>query len=118
MTYDRARQRVVLVGGIDSLGYQPQTWEWDGATWQFVTASGPAACLYHGLAYDGARQRTVLALSPALPLQVAPEGRGSLFVLTWKHRAADTTLSPALSRRERALAPAPLILSLHRSTTP
>jgi hypothetical protein len=60
MTYDSARQRVVLFGGGGSNGFVGDTWEWDGAAWLQRSNTGPAARGRAGMAYDAARQRTVL----------------------------------------------------------
>ncbi len=60
--YDSARQRVVLFGGRVA-GSTPsnQTWEWDGAKWRLIqTPASPPAMEGDLLAYDVARQRTVL----------------------------------------------------------
>jgi hypothetical protein len=67
IAYDSARGRAVLFGGSDVndptklLG---DTWEWDGATntWTQMTPAGvtPRARKGHALAYDAARQKTVL----------------------------------------------------------
>jgi hypothetical protein len=69
MTYDSARQRVILFGG----SYESQsanaldrslrndTWEWDGAAWAQATPPAlPTARRYHALAYDSVRHETVL----------------------------------------------------------
>lgn len=63
VAYDSARQRVVLFGGIQ--GWPPyvlnDTWEWNGKDWtQRAPASSPPARGLHAMAYDSARQRTVL----------------------------------------------------------
>jgi cysteine-rich repeat protein len=60
MTYDAARNRIVLFGGFSgwNLG---DTWEFDGTTWtQRVLPASPPARNGHGLAYDAARRRVVL----------------------------------------------------------
>ncbi len=53
MTYDAARQRVVAIGNGSALG---ETWEWDGSTWTF----GGNLPILGPIAYDAARQRTVV----------------------------------------------------------
>jgi hypothetical protein len=60
MTYDAARQRVVLVGGLTETGHLTDTWEWDGTSWveRTATATFPAFA-YHHLGWDEARQRLV-----------------------------------------------------------
>jgi hypothetical protein len=63
MAYDGARARVVLFGGMSTVGTRLEdTWEWDGVAWAEVTpASGsPPARQGHAMAYDAARERTVL----------------------------------------------------------
>ncbi len=65
LAYDHHRDRVVLFGGYDALGYTDTTWEWDGQYWQRVCgASTP--CLAPpfrsgaAMAYDRRRGRVVL----------------------------------------------------------
>jgi hypothetical protein len=58
MTYDLARQRTVLFGGLISGN---DTWEWDGTNWtQRALASGPSRRSGHGMVYDLARLRVLL----------------------------------------------------------
>jgi N-acetylneuraminic acid mutarotase len=58
MTYDSARQRVVLFSGYTA---PADTWDWDGAIWTPRTSTiAPSARFFHGLAYDSARARMVL----------------------------------------------------------
>ncbi|MGK0156530.1 MAG: hypothetical protein ACI9SE_003499 [Neolewinella sp.] len=61
LTYDIARQRVVLFGGSDEPHhYKDDLWEWDGTTWvERVLVPRPAARLGFGLAYDPIAQRTL-----------------------------------------------------------
>jgi hypothetical protein len=40
MVCDIARDRIVLFGSSIK-GNLPEPWEWDGATWQHVSMSGP-----------------------------------------------------------------------------
>jgi hypothetical protein len=56
MTYDVARQRIVMFGGADNLA---DTWEWDGSNWH-AGPSGPLGRSEHAIAYDPSRQRTVV----------------------------------------------------------
>ncbi len=83
MAYDEARQRLVLYGGWggtptgtasdDVLG---DTWEWDGNDWsQRHPATSPPVLALHTLAYDSARQRTVM---------VGGFGTGAAQVETWE----------------------------------
>jgi hypothetical protein len=63
MAYDSAHAKVVLFGGErlgDSL-FLADTWEWDGATWtQATPATSPPERANHAMAYDSARDKTVL----------------------------------------------------------
>jgi hypothetical protein len=65
MVYDEARQQVVLFGGLGgpsgSLAPLSDTWIWDGANWsQMALGVSPPARFYGVMAYDAARQQTVL----------------------------------------------------------
>jgi hypothetical protein len=62
MTYDAARQRVVLFGGTSSrTNYLGDTWEWDGTTWtQRAPAASPSAREVYAMAFDAVRQRAVM----------------------------------------------------------
>lgn len=66
MAFDSARQRVVLFGGHEGVGFigdrvLADTWEWDGATWRNrLPPSSPPARRGHSMAFDRARQRVVL----------------------------------------------------------
>ncbi|MFN0131912.1 MAG: GC-type dockerin domain-anchored protein [Phycisphaerales bacterium] len=63
MTYDSARQRVVLFAGIRSVNgpiYYRDTWELDGTTWTQRATTGPSATHFAPLAFDAARGVTVL----------------------------------------------------------
>ena len=61
MVYDRARQRVVLFGGIGSLAQRfADTWEWDGANWRArATATAPSPRNHMALAYDSQRRQVM-----------------------------------------------------------
>jgi hypothetical protein len=60
MAYDSARGRAVYFGGGNSsTGYNARTWEWFGGKWNLASSSGSARA-YPMLAYDSARQRTVM----------------------------------------------------------
>ena len=54
MVYDSARDVVVMFYGTDDM------WEWDGSTWEHVTAVGPTYRINYAVAYDSARGVTVL----------------------------------------------------------
>jgi hypothetical protein len=63
ITYDSARERAIVFGGTadDGRGALGDTWEWDGSGWeQRTSAASPQPRAQHALAYDVARQRTVL----------------------------------------------------------
>lgn len=63
MVFDSARAKTVLFGG---LAYTTgpitfgQTWEWNGSAWANVATTGPSPRYLHAMAYDAARQNTVL----------------------------------------------------------
>jgi hypothetical protein len=59
LSFDAARNKLVLFGGWDGQTGYGDTWEWDGA-WDRRSTTGPEPRRYHGLAYDPIRQRTVL----------------------------------------------------------
>ncbi len=70
MAWDPVRQRVVLFGGvfhryqagIFTVVDRDDTWEWDGVNWlQRRPAVTPLGRSRHGMAWDGARQRVVMA---------------------------------------------------------
>jgi hypothetical protein len=64
MAFDAARGRTVLFGGLERQEVSEEaigdTWEWDGATWQLVSSTGPAPRFGHSMAYDENRGVTVL----------------------------------------------------------
>jgi hypothetical protein len=64
VTYDAARQRVVLHGGqsgvFPNITYLADTWEWDGASWSQRATAGPSARVHQTMAFDRARGRVVL----------------------------------------------------------
>ena len=41
-------------------GYRNDTWTWDGQAWTQVADTGPTPRRLHAMAFDSARQRTVL----------------------------------------------------------
>ena len=60
VAYDTARKRVVMFGGQHGANGLADTWSWNGASWQPLATTGPAARLGAAMAYDGARDRLVL----------------------------------------------------------
>ena len=98
MTFDGARGRAVLFGGLaPSLGGAPrnETWEYDGAGWILVTtASAPPARSQFAMAHDINRGRTVVfgGLGPSF----SPRGD------TWEYSGLNwTKMSTAGSPQAR-----------------
>lgn len=99
MAFDAARGRIVLFGGQTiRLGQGVQladTWEFDGSQWiRRIPAAQPNARVYHGMAYDAARQRVVLFGGSAA-------GQGTV-ADTWEWDGSNwTLLQPASSPSAR-----------------
>jgi len=60
VSYDLARQRVVLFGGDPGGPPLADTWHWDGALWTQVADIGPSGRHSTAMSYDAARQAVVL----------------------------------------------------------
>jgi hypothetical protein len=62
MTYDAARDRVVLFGGMGAGSVRlSDTWEWDGQTWtRRFPVESPSTRFGHSMASDPVRRRAVL----------------------------------------------------------
>jgi len=67
LAFSSARGRTVLFGGLSSNAYEGDTWEWDGTSWtrrltlcNCPCVPGPGGRYRHALAYDSARNRTLL----------------------------------------------------------
>jgi hypothetical protein len=62
LSYDPAKELVLLFGGFDGQGFLDDTWEWDGARWTQSTAPQPSppARWGHSLAADLDRRKVVL----------------------------------------------------------
>lgn len=61
LSYDVARQKVVMFGGLVDTGSSAETWEYDGQTWTEVTpASSPGARFSAAMTYDVKSKRTIL----------------------------------------------------------
>jgi hypothetical protein len=61
LAYDIRRGRVVLRGGTTPSRMQPSdTWEWDGTSWHLAASDGPPPGGGYRMAYDAAREVTVL----------------------------------------------------------
>jgi hypothetical protein len=67
ITYDAARGRMVLVGGIPSPGTTDglQHWEWDGSSWTQITSVPPPQISLYGSVYDPIRKRVMIWSSDA-----------------------------------------------------
>jgi hypothetical protein len=56
MTFDNARARTVLFGGVPISGIgQSDTWEWSGTAWVLVSEFGPARRFGAGFCFDGSK---------------------------------------------------------------
>ncbi len=64
MVYDESRDRVVLFGGCTSANCASsptdETWEFDGVTWEQITAAAPDARYRPNMAYDPVNAVTVM----------------------------------------------------------
>lgn len=61
MSFDSARGRVILFGGMTSTGEVGDTWEWDGTTWiPMLFATGPTPRAMHAMTYASNLQRSVM----------------------------------------------------------
>src|SRR5262245_18255351 len=59
MAHNTARKLTVLYGGNDG-ARDGETWEWDGNAWTIKASPGPSWRYAHAMAYDSARDVTVL----------------------------------------------------------
>jgi hypothetical protein len=62
MTYDTHARRTILVAGADERAVRADSWTWDHhrRDWRQLSAGGPPGRTFPALAYDGARDETVL----------------------------------------------------------
>jgi hypothetical protein len=61
MTFDAAREQVVLFGGeVESGAEVGDTWSWDGTDWIQLSDMGPSPRVAAAIAYDAAREQVVL----------------------------------------------------------
>ena len=93
MAYDTTRRRIVLFGGdkIDGHTRLADTWKWDGRNWTLLkSVSSPTRRSHHTMAYDSARQRTVLFGGYDGVLNI----RGD----TWEWDGAELTLTTDISK--------------------
>ena len=60
MTFDGARENIVLFGGNNSADCYNDTWIWNGVDFTKVADTGPAPRATNGIAYDSARETVVL----------------------------------------------------------
>jgi hypothetical protein len=78
MTFDGARERVVLFGGQVAGGVDTgDTWSWDGADWTQVSDMGPSARAGGAMAFDALRERVVLFGGTPIPARLTP-GNGTV----------------------------------------
>jgi len=109
MAYDAARGVVVLFGG--GVGGAPEgllddTWEYDGTTWTEVhPPTSPSARGHHAMAYDSAREVTVLfggGGSPPYTTHGPPPGWDPTAADTWEYDGTTwTDVSPPTSPSSR-----------------
>ncbi|MGD9688941.1 MAG: GC-type dockerin domain-anchored protein [Phycisphaerales bacterium] len=79
LVFDSARGVCVLFGGQNTSGRLGDTWEYDGTAWTQRANSGPAPRVSHHMAFDSARNVTVLHAGFGGPLPV-----GTLLGDTWE----------------------------------
>ncbi len=60
VAYDPVRDVLVIHGGLQNGTNFDETWEWDGQTWTRFTATGPGGREGALMAYDAAREKTIL----------------------------------------------------------
>jgi hypothetical protein len=66
MTYDAARERIVLFGGFGEVDpdhryvYFDDTWEWDGEQWHRLDVAGPSSRAGAAMCYDPVNERVLL----------------------------------------------------------
>lgn len=108
MTYDPAREQVLVYGGATSSGGSPQvqadTWIWDGTRWRRYDRAGPGPRNWHRMTYDPVRERVILfgGLTHALGLDRLPPPDNTLWAWTgdaWAPLAPATTGTSAPSAR-------------------
>ena len=88
MTYDAARQRIVLFGGLGAQGDTNETWEWDGTEWAQVSTPTTPSPRTTRLAYDSDRRRVVMFGGES----------GALLGDTWEYDGTTWVLrSPSIS---------------------
>src|ERR1700724_2123960 len=93
-----ARGRVVLFGGTDGATVMSDTWQWNGASWIAVGDGMPPAARWgHAMAYDSARQKTVLFGGYSSVI-----GVGSLLGDTWEWDGRSWTQVAASGPEPRA----------------
>jgi len=99
LAYDSWRQRIVMFGGWNPTDeFLGTTWEWDGANWNNMLSTGPAARASTALAFDETRGVTVL---------FGGADGNSLFADTWEWDGAVWThrdVPGPSARRDHAMA--------------
>jgi hypothetical protein len=80
MVYDRARERVVLYGGLDEAGdVLEDTWEWDGEAWTEIVSPRTPGFLASAIVFDEKRNTTI-----AFVLGMNGTGEWAFDGVTWK----------------------------------
>lgn len=83
MSYDSARNVVVLFGGRSNAGASNETWEFNGITWsQVPTLNAPAPREEMGMVYDASRNRTIV-------FGGCDEGISAIYGDTWEYNGSD-----------------------------
>jgi hypothetical protein len=101
--WDSGRNRIVLYGGLDPAVAHPvdDTWEWQNGTWTKINIKGPGGGTIanygrqmFGMAYDAARQQTILFGGYV--------DRQNVFDETWAYNGSSwTLLNPATKPVQR-----------------
>lgn len=89
MTYDSVRERVILDG-------RGETWEWNGAMWRQVAMTGPrpSTRIWHQLAFDPLRNRTVLFGGDAIGASATHDDTWEYNGTTWMRITTNSAPSP------------------------
>ncbi len=99
VTYDQARQRVVLFGGRTSTGTPPtyynDLWEWNGINWsQRILAHAPTRRSYCGFVFDPQQQQLLVIGGHRQETPTAYAATCDVWALDANSPASVTTLGP------------------------